>query len=397
MNHMTGRVGRLTGLAAVTAAAALVLTGCTTAADTAQQDAIDDSDLGFLTQEQFDEISAKLEAAAAIPDTPVPTESIDVSQLEGKKALVMPSASFLTDCDIISKEMVATMEELGMEAAYFETDGTTESHVLGLQQATSQGYDLVVQLCGIDPDLMSTQITEAENAGVTVMSGALYDSTYEGGVSDLVSAQTNSPYGDAFATTALQAVMDNRAEPFGVLMLTADEVASTASMKQAATEVYETYCPECEITVVNVPNADAATDMTPAVQSALTADPAIKVVMPFYGGVVTTNAAAGVMQVNNPAVGIYGSYGMPIADIENMDEPTNLLMATTRHNNALRMVTTLDQALRALTGMELNDPNVYIDENRLVTPANAEAFLSEPNEGFGNEAVDAYRALWGLS
>lgn len=396
MKRTSGRAKRLAAISAASLSALLVLTGCTTDDGTAQA-AVDENDTGFLSQEQFDEISAELETAAAIPETPIPSEPIDASQLAGKRALIMPTASFLTDCDIISKDMVSTMQELGMEATYFQTDGTTESWVLGMQQATSQGYDLVVHLCGIDPELISTQVNEATAAGVTVVSGALFDSTVEAQTSDLVTAQTNSPYYESFRATALQAVMDHRDEPFGVLLLTSDEVASTAAMTQAAEDVYAEYCAECTVTKVNVPMADMATDMTSSTQSALTADPSISVVMPMYGGTGTTYAVSALNAVNTPGVGIYGAYGHPIVDIEHMVDDGTKLQGISRHNNALRMVTILDQSLRALTGMPTMDPNEYVDQNRLVTPENVEAFLGESNEGFGDEAVNEYRALWGLA
>ncbi len=395
--HWRGSHRRIMGVAAVAAAAVLLFTGCTTdAAGGGSTVAADD--LGFLTQAQYDTISDALAAASAIPEEEVPTESIDVSQLAGEKVLVMPSASFLTDCDTISKQMVDELGQLGMEGTYFQTDGTTASWVSGMQQGISQGYDAIVLLCGIDPDLISTQVQEATSQGIVVSAGALYDNTVDGGrINDLIQAQTNSPLYTALQSTALQAIMDHRDAPFDVLLLTADEVASSAVMVQAVQDAFSEYCPDCQITTVNVPLADVSTKMTPAVQSALVANSDISVVMPLYGGTDTTYAAAAITAVNRSDVGIYGSYGMPVADIEQMGTAGNHLLGVTRHNNMLRMVTTLDQTLRAMAGMDTVDPNVYVDPNRLVTPANVAEFLAVSNEGFGDDVVNQYLALWGLN
>lgn len=397
MTHLPrrGPGRRLLGVAAAAVASVLLFTGCTT--DVAGGGStVAAGDLGFLTQQQYDTISTTLAAASAIPDEKVPTDSIDVSKLAGEKVLVMPSASFLTDCDTISKQMVDQLGTLGMSGTYFQTDGTTASWVSGMQQAISQGYNAIVLLCGIDPDLISTQVQEATSKGIVVSAGALYDNTQDGGrINKLIQAQTNSPLYTSIQATALQAIMDHRDAPFDVLMLTADEVASSAVMKTAITDAFSTYCPQCTITTVNVPLADVSTKMTPAVQSALVANSKIKAVMPLYGGTDTTYAAAAITAVNKSDVGTYGSYGMPIADIQQMGTPGNHLMAVTRHNNMLRMVTTLDQTLRAMAGVTTVDPNVYVDPNRLVTPANAATFLAVSNEGFGDDVVNQYLALWG--
>lgn len=396
MTQHNPRLKRFTVLAAIAVTAMLAVTGCTTGSSGSSA-TIAASNLGFLTQAQYSDISAQLTAAAAIPKVVVPTTPIDTSKLAGKKVLVMPVASFLTDCDIISKEVVSTVDKMGMKGTYFQTDGTTGSYVAGMQQAISQQYDLVLFICGINPDLIATQVKEATAAGIKVVSGSLHDNVVDKRINPLLSAQTNSPYASSLASTALQAIMDNRKAPFGVLMITANENSSTAAMDKLTTETYKKYCPKCTITSVNVPIAEANTKMTPTVQAALIADPTIKVVVPFYGGTYTTNAVAALTSVNRAGVGIYGSYGMPIADIKLMTSPTNKLEAVTRHNNLLRMVTSLDAGLRALAGMPSLDANKYVDPNRLVTPANAAAFLAVPNEGFGMVGVNAYYKLWGFT
>jgi len=396
MTRTNYRGARRIGVTALAVASVIVLAGCTTDSAGGGTSVADD-DYGFLTEAQYDEITTELAAASAIPEVPVPDENVDVAALAGKRVFIFPSASFLEDCDVISKQMVDQVEELGMEATYFQTDGSPASWVQGMQQATSQGYDAIVLLCGADPDLLGPQVEAATAAGITVTAGALYDT--EGGkgrIHELLSAQTNSPLTDSYRATALQAVLDNRGEPFHVLQLTADEIPSSPVFAAAAKAVYEEYCPECEITTVNVPLADVATKATPAVQSALVADPDIKVVMPVFGGTGTTYAAAGVTALGRSDVGIYGSYGMPIADLKQMGDGSPL-KGVTRHNNLLRMMTTLDQTLRAMAGQEIVDANVYVDPNRLVTPENIAEFLEVSNEGFGDDAIDKYRVLWGLN
>jgi ribose transport system substrate-binding protein len=378
------------------AACGLLFAGCTTDGG-GPANTVAASDLGFLTPKQYEEISAELAAASAIPEEEVPTEAVDIATLKGKKVLIMPSASFLTDCDTISKQMVTQLQELGMSGTYFQTDGTTGSWVAGMQQAISQGYNGIVLLCGLDPDLISAQVKEATSAGIIVGAGALYDTSLDGGrISDLIQAQTNSPLYASYRATALQAIMDNRTEPFDALMLTADEVAATPALVAGADDAFAKYCPDCTITKVNVPMAEVATKAGPAVQSALVANPDIKVVLPLYGSTGTTYAAAALLALNRPDVGVYGAYGMPVADIKQMGTAGSNLAGVTRHNNTLRMMTVLDQTMRAMAGQQTVDPNVYVDPNRLVTPTNVKEFLAVGNEGFGDAVVDRYRELWGL-
>jgi len=387
---------RRAGVTALAVASVIVLAGCTTDA-TGSGPSVAADDLGFLTQAQYDAITDELAQHSAVPDVPVPDEPVDVATLAGERVFIFPSASFLEDCDTISKQMVDQAKELGMDATYFQTDGSPASWVQGMLQATSQGYDAIVLLCGVDPDLIGPQVEAATAAGITVTAGALYDTETGGGrIHPALSAQTNSPLTTSYRSTALQAVFDNRSEPFHILQLTADEIPSSPVFAAAAKAVYDEFCPECEITTVNVPLADVATKATPAVQSALVADPDIKVVMPVFGGTGTTYAAAGVSALGRADVGMYGSYGMPIADLEQMGEGS-ALKGVTRHNNLLRMMTTFDQTMRAMAGQEIVDGNKYVDPNRLVTPENVDEFMEVSNEGFGDVAIDKYRALWGLN
>ncbi|MGO3153339.1 MAG: sugar ABC transporter substrate-binding protein [Galactobacter sp.] len=392
---MKTRMKTLAKVVAIGAVAFLGVTACTTDGGSTTAKVASD-DIGFLSQDQFDEITSELKTASAVPETPIPGASIDTSQLAGKKVLIMPQASFLTDCDIISKDMKKTAQDMGMKATYFQTDGTTASWVQGMQQAISQKYDMVVHVCGIDPDLISEQVKAATDAGIVVVGGGLYDNEVDKKTNALLTAQTNLPYYESFKATALQAIMDHRDKPFGVLLLTSNETASTPAMTKAAEDTFSKYCPDCTIKKVNVPFADMATKMTDTVQSALVADPKISVVMPMYGGTGATYAATALKSVNRADAGIYGAYGMPISDIKQMSNASSKYKGITRHNNKLRMATIWDQALRALTGAETVDPNKYVDKNRLVTNENAKKFIAMPNEGFGDEAVDAYEKLWGL-
>lgn len=389
--HLPGRRPRRLRSLAALATLALALAACGSMEETPA--AVDAAGAAsYLTPEQRTEIQTLVEEAGAVPEWTAPGPAFDITPAAGTRWFVIPTASQLADCDIIARQVVDIVNSLGMEGTYFENPGGTQAHIQGVQQATAQGYDAIVFICGIDPNLLAPQVRAATDAGITVLSSGLYDTTLGNDVDPLLSAQTNVEGYEAVRRSFLPAFLQND-EPFNTLLVTAEEVPSSGPMGAAINDAIQEYCDECELRTVNVPIPDWGTRITPEVQAALVADPNIKAVVPLYGG-MTPQAMAAITGAGRTDVQTYVNYSLPVEFIAQMEDGAIPSQSTARQSNLWRAYATVDQTLRQLTGAGALPPNDQADPHRVFLPSNAADIVDLPNEGFTEDFVTGYRGLW---
>lgn len=394
MNSKSGRGTRRRrcGRAAVLVAGlALIVAACSSAETTAGSSS---GASQFLSATQITQLQSLVNQASAVPEFVPPGPAIDTSHLKGKKIFAMPTASQLPVCNQIANDIVQLAGKFGMTGKNFQNSGGPSAWIPGIQQAISQHYDAIVLVCGIDPNLIKPQLQAATRAGVAVIDSALGD-TYVGATqtSPLVTAQTNVPNGQAFQRSVDVALLDNRAKPFDVFVITSNDIPDGVIINHALRAEFTKYCPKCKITSTDIAVPDWGTKVQSAVSSALLANPNIKAVIPIFDGMVPP-AAAGVRGTGRTGVKLYGCYGATPEYILQMGK--GLPMASNVGPTALwRAYATMDQMLRVLTGAKTVSPDKDGDPSRVFTIKNyTEA--AKPNNGFGTAFITGYDKLWGI-
>jgi ribose transport system substrate-binding protein len=377
--------------AAAVAVLLLAVTGCSTAESTSGSTG---GASEFLSAAQITELETLVEKASAVPKFVPPGPAFDTSKLKGKKIFAIPTASQLPVCNQIANDIVRLAGKVGMSGTNFQNSGGPAGWIPGIQQAISQRYDAIVLVCGIDPNLIKPQLQAAKNAGITVIDSGLGDS-YEDAkwTSPLVTAQTNLANGVDMQRSVDVALLENRAKPFDVFVITSNDVPNGKIMDRALRAELKKYCPECKISSTDVPVPDWGTKIQSVVSSALLANPKIKAVIPIFDGEVPP-AAAGIRASGRTDVKMYGCYGATPEYVLQMGK--GLPMGSNVGPTALwRAYATMDQTLRVLSGAGAVSPEKAGDPNRVFTSKNyLEA--GKPNNGFGTEFITGYEKLWGI-
>jgi ribose transport system substrate-binding protein len=370
----------------------LIVTACSTTDTTTGSGSSGAS--SYLSAAQISQLESLVEQASAVPKFVPPGPAFDTSKLKGKKIFAMPTASQLPVCNQIADDIVKLGGKFGMTGKNFQNSGGPSAWIPGIQQAISQRYDAIVLVCGIDPNLIKPQLQAAKNAGIAVIDSGLGD-TYENPTqtSPLVTAQTNVPNGQMFQRSVDVALLDNRAKPFDIFVITSNDVPDGVIINRALRAEITKYCPKCKITSTDIAVPDWGTKVQSAVSSALVANPNIKAVIPIFDGEVPP-AAAAVRASGRAGVKLYGCYGATPEYILQMGK--GLPMGSDVGPTALwRAYATMDQTLRVLSGTKPVSPDKAGDPSRLFTIKNyTEA--AKPNNGFGNEFIIGYEKLWGI-
>lgn len=378
--------------AAAVVGLALVLSACSTS-DTATGSGSSGAS-SYLSAAQITQLESLVQQASAVPKFVPPGPAFDTSKLKGKKIFAMPTASQLPVCNQIADDIVKLAGKFGMTGKNFQNSGGPSAWIPGIQQAIGQHYDAIVLVCGIDPNLIKPQLQAATKAGIAVIDSGLGD-TYENATqtSPLVTAQTNVPNGQMFQRSVDVALLDNRAKPFDIFVITSNDVPDGVIINRALRAEITKYCAKCKITSTDIAVPDWGTKVQSAVSSALVANPNIKAVIPIFDGEVPP-AAAAVRASGRAGVKLYGCYGATPEYILQMGK--GLPMGSDVGPTALwRAYATMDQTLRVLSGTKPVSPDKAGDPSRLFTIKNyTEA--AKPNNGFGTEFVTGYEKLWGL-
>jgi ribose transport system substrate-binding protein len=381
--------------AVVTAALLSIVTACSTA-DPSQQTVGSSGGSSFMSQAQISELQSLVEKASAVPKFVPPGPAFDTSKLKGKRIFAIPTASQLPVCNQIANDVVRLAGKVGMTGTNFQNSGGPAGWIPGIQQAISQRYDAIVLVCGIDPNLIKPQLQAAKNAGIAVIDSGLYDSYGGRGeqTSPLVTAQTNLNNGVDMQRSIDVMLLENRAKPFDIFLITSNDVPNGVIMARAIRDEVAKYCEQCKISTTDVPVPDWGTKIQSVVNSALLRNPKIKAVIPIFDGEVPP-AAAAIRASGRTDVKLYGCYGGTPEYVLQMGK--GLPMGSNVGPTALwRAYAAMDQTLRVLSGAGAVSPIKNSDPNRVFTIKNyTEA--GKPNNGFGTEFITGYEKLWGIS
>jgi ribose transport system substrate-binding protein len=379
---------RSLGAVGIALSAALVFTGCASGStnDGADTDTTDSAAIVAAAQ-------AVIDTYKEVPSTADLGAAIDVASLAGKKIISLPIDSKLEFYQVGENSMKAIAEKAGLVYETFPTDGSVTSFQQGFALAIAEKAGAII-LNGPLPENLAPQVKEAQAAGVQVVpvhisdqSEAVYEDTpYE----------AFAPFNLGARLSALYAVVDLKGEPAQCLVLEASGTGPSDGMVKTITDTLATEAPAGSgvVTSLNIQVPEWSTDIQPAVQSALLANPEINCVLPIYDSMALF-AIPGIDQAAaDRNLGVYSFNGTP-AVMKLIQEGTTMRSDAAESPDWVSYVN-LDTVFRAMLGADpiakVSGPLRVIDKSNV----DETGVPPESGKGFGNEFPSAYMKLWGL-
>jgi ABC-type sugar transport system substrate-binding protein len=388
--HGTNPRRRATRAAVVTAVSSLALavTACGSAGT------------GGADENSPEAIKAKklaCEAASKATDSVIgepPTEKVDGSALKGKSIWIITINDAGTVKQFVSNtESVA--EELGATVGFFDAEGSIPNAIKGIDQAVAQGADVIVNMA-LNPSLVERSMVAAQEQGITVID--VVNSQPEADLVTGTDGRVSWDYIGGGAARTAQAICDTNGS-LNLAFISADEIPVTALQYEGVETTMEELCPDtCELTKLNVPSAQWATGLAPAVTNLFQRNPNLNYLMPAYGDMITP--LTGTLKRINPD----GNIGVNSWDLQPEYVKPLLegeLSADVGAAFGSLAYPAIYQILRLLNGEK---PAALTGSWRMVTTELAKELDLDPSASpveiqqkiFGEEVVEgtAYRALW---
>lgn len=335
---------------------------------------------------------AAIDAAKQVPSTDNLGEPIDVTALAGKTIYSIPIDAKLEFYQVGQEAMKKIAEEAGLEYITFPADGTPTSFQQGFAQAIAAEAGAIL-LDGPLPENLVPQIEEANAAGIPVIPLHLSDKSEP--VLDITPYEAFAPFNDGAKLATQYAIAELGGEPVKALVIEASGTGPSAGMVQTITDTLANEAPEGSevVTVINSQVPQWSTEIQPAVQSALLADPSINAVIPIYDSMALF-AVPGIQQAAaDRNIGVYSFNGTPA--VMKMIKDGVVRMDAAENPDWVAYVN-LDTAFRAMLGADpipaVSGPLRVIDASNVDETGNP----PESGKGFGDAYPQAYKTLWGL-
>jgi ribose transport system substrate-binding protein len=340
--------------------------------------------------------TAAVEAASVDPEFTLDAEPFAMSGIAGKKIFNIPNSSAIPYIQAVDEESAAIAEKYGATWIEYTNQGSPTEHSAGIDQAVSQGVDLIVLAQGVNADLLVPALQRAQAAGIPVMVTHTQQTgtTFSAETAPLITAQVTAPFNEAAALIANWAISDSEGS-VNAIIITSQEVPPSNGMVESMQATLAENCPSCTSKVVNVPTTDWATKISSEVQTALQSDPNVNYVLPIYDS-MSLYAQQGITAAGKTGQVQMASFnGTP--DVLKLIQDGDVMAMDVGENISWLAWSTLDQGGRVLTGAPIvADGNqgtplkVFTDENidETGTPPAA-------GTGYGDAYIAGYEALWG--
>ena len=317
----------------------------------------------------------------------------DVSNLKGKKIMIVPGSSALAACTEIAQAAAALATDVGMKPTIFANQGTTAEHNTAIENAIHQGYAAIDLGCDYDPTTNAPAIAAAQKAGLVV---SVYGATQAQATATNLQYVNSDPY-TLDATLAVdQAVAQHNGQPFDAVAITSNAASATATMEAGIKAELAKTCPKCTLTEVNVEVPKWTTDVASAVSSALLQHPNVSVLFPDYAGMMTY-VLQGIQTAHKTgSVKAYLNFGggTPFVKIQTADPGKSIVLSDIGGYPPWTCYLMFLQTARALEKQPAIPYAKAIGPNRIVTPDNAVEVLQ--TGGWGTSWVNGFRELLGL-
>ncbi|MFB2586828.1 sugar ABC transporter substrate-binding protein [Herbiconiux liukaitaii] len=373
---------------ALALAGTALLAGCATDAGAASSSSGDAAGIAHAT--------AQIEAASVDPEFTFEADPFEMSGIAGKTIFNIPNSSAVAYITAVDAEGAAIAEKYGATWVEYTNQGTPNEHTAGIDQAISQGADVIVLSQGINGELIIPALERAKAAGIPVV----ISHTYQNGdpipdaLSDLITAQITAPFNESGALNADWAIQETEGQG-DILIITSAEVPPSDGIVEAMQSEFDEHCSGCTVKVVNVPVADWATKIASTVQSEIQVNPELDYVLPVYDS-MTLYVEAGVTAAGKVGSVFTSSFNGTPEVMQIMQEGDVLTMDIGENVQWLAWAT-LDQVGRVLTGTPIIEDGNEETPLKVFTDENVDEAGVPPvaGQGYGDAYVAGYEALWG--
>ena len=335
-------------------------------------------------------IRKDIESYKVSPKFVPPGPAFDAKKVMQNKSIVsIPVSSSIPFITTLEQAFANVSKEVGFKFMEWKNQGHIPEWQDGMNYAVSQKFDLVDLLAGADPRILKAQIETAIQGGVKVVS-----SHYSGIKQTTVPYLTSnvpSDYETGARLLAEWAIWRTNGKP-NVLVITSDEVFSTAAMVEAMKAEFALF-PEAKVVYVNVPITDWASKIQPTVQSAVQGNPDLNFIIPVYDSMSQFVVPAITLTGTSNRVKITSFNGTPFVIGYVQQGKVDMDVGESLDWSARGI---MDAEMRVIGGLEpVKDPHtpVHIFDS---TNADTAGHPPKANTGYGSEYVDEFHKLWGL-
>jgi ribose transport system substrate-binding protein len=339
------------------------------------------------------DLRAKIEQWSAVPKFQAPGSPIGTAALQGKTVMNIPDSSGNPFAAGVAASEQKAAESVGVNFINCENQGQLTEWISCFNQATQRKVDVINDFGGVDPRQLGPQIDAAQMAGIQVVAQNVYGFDQQP-INSMKSVPT--PYETGGGLLGDWVSLDTNRDA-DVLLLVSNEVIATESMVKGFKASFAKECPDCKVTVVNVPVKDWSTKIQSEVQSAMVRDPKLNYVVPIYDPMtqfvvpaITAGGKTGQVHVATFAGTPFVLKYIQDGDIVRMDIGENLDWIGYAF---------LDADLRLLAGEDV--PTIMDQKTplRIFTKDNIDEAGTPPTAtgGYGEEYVTGFENLWGVA
>lgn len=378
-------------LAIAMMASMAALSGCSKGTDTSSGSG--SGTTAGLSEDKKNELQSTIDEYSKKPEFKAPGDAFDAKSLmTGKKILTIPASSGNPFNQITCDLMAAVGKKVGLDVKVFANQGSSTEWIQGIEQAAAESYSLVDLFAGPTPETMSEQIKAAQGKGVKVVSSHL--SGFDQTVSP-VDANLAADYTASGKLLADWAILKTNGD-VNAIVVVADEITSTGSMKTSIEKEFKTYAPDAKYKFINVPLPKWSTDIQTEVQNALSADPTINYVIAIYDSMTQYVVPAVEATGQTGKTKVIGYNGTPFV-LDLIKE--GKVEMTIGENLDWIAHAVMDYEMRLLAGLPLPESEnmpLYIWTSGNVGEAMGSSGKAEFSTGYGDAYVNGYEALWKL-
>lgn len=202
----------------------------------------------------------------------LPTESFDMSVAKGATIWSIEPNLTIGSVKALEEGLSAATQAAGIDLHTFDGKGQVTVWNDGISQAVAQRADAIV-INGINPELVSGPLADAEAAGIPVISLSNYEPDAK--IDPTLDGVQTSPYRTQGAWAAAAALVRGGCSgTYGFYTTTV--FPAIVAAQEGASALIESLCKDCKVTVIDLPPDKLVAGVAPALNGLLNGDPNLR-------------------------------------------------------------------------------------------------------------------------